>query len=303
MVSEMTLLKNSIICLWFSVLFLYCPVPSHAASAAGDSWVDPTTGMEFVWVEKGCYKMGDASGIGWRRERPVHQVCIDGFYIGKYEVTQGQYEEITGETPSDNHSLFSDTDDYPVIRVSWSDAQRFIEELRRKSSLDYRLPSEAQWEFAARGRVEKFKFSGSDILAQVAWYRLNSDRNYDPETFNKKDKDGKPVDYFSTQEYRNRSKNSLIHKVGTKAPNGLGIYDMSGNVWEWCSDWYEEKYYKKSPRNNPQGPDSGSTRVLRGGSWNSMDWDARCSVRFNHEPNFKNSSVGFRLVLPGPKKK
>ncbi len=298
----MTHLKNSSICLLIYTLFMLLPFSIHAASSTDDKLVDPTTGMEFVWVEGGCFRMGDDFGEGWRREHPLHDVCVDGFYIGQFEVTQGQYKEITGETPSDNHSIFTNTDDYPVIRVSWTDAQHFIEELNKRSSIDYRLPTEAEWEFAARGRGLKQKYSGGENVDELAWYRINSDDSYDPKTYDKKDEDGNPIDYFTTEEYREKAKNSMIHKVGTKGANSIGIYDMSGNVWEWCSDWYEEKYYRNSPKKNPQGPDDGSKRIMRGGSWYSMDWDTRCSVRFKHEPDFKNGSVGFRLVLSGPKK-
>lgn len=246
--------------------------------------------------------MGDDFGVGWRREHPLHNVCVDGFYMGKYEVTQGQYDEVTGDTPSDNHSFFTNTEDYPVIRVSWSDTQHFIKELNKRGSISYRLPTEAEWEFAARGRGEKKKFAGGEKIDELAWFRQNSDDSYDPEKWDKKDEKDNPINYFTTEEYRENSKNSLVHTVGTKRPNSIGIYDMSGNVWEWCNDWFEEEYYNNSPKNNPKGPGNGSARILRGGSWYSMDWDTRCSVRFHHAPDFKNSSVGFRLILPGPKK-
>ncbi len=295
-----TLKKRTVFAVSILSLFLFTSV--HTAFSADNTWVDPTTKMEFVWVEGGCYKMGDDFGDGWRREKPLHDVCVDGFYIGKFEVTQGQYEAVTGDNPSDNASIFTNTDDYPVTQVSWQDVQEFIKKLNTSSSTYYRLPTEAEWEFAARERGKKMRYAGGDQLNEFGWYRLNSDESYDPDKWNQKDEDGNVVDYFTTEEYREKAENSLVHKVGTKKPNSIGIYDMSGNVWEWCNDWYDAEYYEDSPKENPTGPEDGDTRVLRGGSWYSVSWDARCSVRFKYEPLFKNSSLGFRLVLPGPKR-
>ncbi len=292
--------KRTILVVAVVVSFFFASAPE--AFSAKDVWVDPTTKMEFIWVEGGCFMMGDDYGDGWRREKPLHNVCLDGYYIGKYEVTQAQYEEVTGENPSTNASMFTNTDDYPVTQVSWLDIQEFIKKLNEKSSIEYRLPTEAEWEFAARERGKKMRYSGGDELGSLGWYRLNSDDSYDPKKWNEKDEEGNIVDYFSTEEYREKARNSLTHKVGTKNPNKLGIYDMSGNVWEWCNDWYEAEYYSNSPKENPKGPEDGDSRVLRGGSWYSVSWDSRCSVRFRYEPFFKNSSVGFRLTLPGPKR-
>lgn len=231
---------------------------------------DPASGMELVYVKggpyHGCYKMGDSFGDGGPEEKPVHEVCVDDYYIGKYEVTQGQWKKIMGSNPALNNSC---GDDCPVDNVSWNDVQNFINRLnskigeKKKSAGRFRLPTEAEWEYAARSRGENDKFSGGEAL-DVAWLSDNSE---------------------------NRS-----HPVGTKAPNGLGIYDMSGNVWEWTNDWYGSTYYSSSPRNNPTGPKSGERRALRGGSWAAGWVDARTSYRNFLAPDYRSGSIGFRLL-------
>lgn len=225
-------------------------------------FTDPITGMEFVFVKGGCYQMGDTFGDGGPDERPVHEVCVDGFYIGKYEVIQGEYQKITGKNPS----RFKNGDRYPVEQVSWVDTQVFIRELNNRSHRTFRLPTEAEWEYAARsGSNKKEKYAGSSSIDSIAWYSDNS--------------------------------GGKTHQVGTKNPNSLGIYDMSGNVFELCRDWYGEEYYKNSPRTNPKGPSSGSVRVVRGGCWDFPGWDCRTANRILGLPNDRYSGLGFRLVL------
>jgi len=225
----------------------------------GDTWKDPVTGMAFVWVPEGCYKMG--SNSGGSDEKPVHEVCVDGFWMGKYEVTQGQWKKIMGNNPS----RFKSGDDYPVERVSWNDAQNYISRLSQPSGNDFSLPTEAQWEYAARsgGRDEEYA-DGNDINS-VAWYRSNSGKK--------------------------------TQRVGTKAPNGLGIYDMSGNVWEWCKDVYDKNAYSKHDRNNPLVTSGGNSRVHRGGSWLDTPGPVRAALRGRRPADFRNSHVGFRLCL------
>jgi formylglycine-generating enzyme required for sulfatase activity len=223
------------------------------------TFTDPTTGMDFVLVPGGCYQMGSNSGAS--DEKPVHEVCVDDFYIGKYEVTQGQYQAITGSNPS----RFKGSD-RPVEKVSWNDAQDFIRKLNPRSDKTYRLPTEAEWEYAARSGGKREKYAGGDNVDAVAWYGSNS--------------------------------GGQTHPVGRKAPNSLGLYDMSGNVWEWCQDWYDRGYYGKSPKDNPQGPSGGSNRIARGGSWGYDPWYVRSALRFRFEPGFRGSLLGFRLALP-----
>lgn len=237
----------------------------HKSSVSGGgNYTDLTTGMEFVWVEGGCYQMGNIFDDGSSDEKPAHEVCVDGFYLGKYEVTQGEWQAVMGYNPS----YFKDGDNYPVERVIWNEAQDFIGKLNQFSGRTFRLPTEAEWEYAARSRGKKEKYSGGDNIKSVAWYNNNS--------------------------------NSESHPVGTKQPNGLGIYDMSGNVAEWCQDWYSSKYYSNSPRNNPQGPSSSLERVPRGGSWYDIKVDVRSTFRFGLTPDRRYDIIGFRLVMfPG----
>ena len=243
--------------------------PSTATSSTRREWKDPTTGMEFVWVEGGTYQMGCGSWAGdcQSSESPEHEVTVGGFWIGKYTVTQGQWQKVVGSNPSG----FKKGDNYPVETVSWNDAKEFIQKLNGKNGSTFRLPTEAEWEYAARsgGKAEKYA-GGSDIDA-VAWYVANSGRS--------------------------------THPVGTKAPNGLGIYDMSGNVWQWCEDIYDGDAYKKHQRNNPISNSGGSYRVLRGGSWSRDSSWARCTFRGQWDPtshglggHLGGSGLGLRLV-------
>jgi len=235
--------------------------PPQSPLTKGES-KDPTTGLEMVFVKGGCYQMGDTFGDGYDNEKPVHEVCLDDFYMGKYEVTQGQWKQIMGNNPS----YFKDCgDNCPVEGVSWNDIQEFIQKLNNKTGKNYKLPTEAEWEYAARSGGKNEKYSGGNDVDSVAWYNKNS--------------------------------GNKTHPVGQKKPNGLGIYDMSGNVWEWVSDWYDGDYYKNSPKNNPTGPNSGTFRVLRGGSWRG--YDTRFLVpadRGSSYPGSRSSDLGFRLV-------
>lgn len=216
---------------------------------------------QMVFVEGGSFKMG--SNQGGKDERPVHEVFLNSFYIGKYEVTQKEWRELMPEDT--NKSFFNGCDNCPVERVTWYGVQEFIGRLNEKTGMKFRLPTEAEWEFAARGgRMSRgFKYSGSNNLDKVAW------------------KDG-------------NSGNST-HPVGTKFPNELGIFDLSGNVCEWCNDWYSPTYYEVSPEQNPQGPLSGIQRVIRGGSWFFDHSGLRTTERAGGNPDFRYGYVGFRL--------
>ena len=220
--------------------------------------------IAMVYVSGGTFTMGATSEQGsdaFNREKPAHSVTLSGYYIGKYEVTQELWEAVMGSNPSRFKG-----DNLPVECVSWNDVQEFLRKLNAMTGKRYRLPTEAEWEFAARGGNSSrgYKYSGSNSLGSVAWYDGNS--------------------------------GSRTHAVGTKSPNELGIYDMSGNVWEWCQDWYGS--YSSSSQRNPKGPNSGSYRVYRGGSWYFNARYCRVSYRNYFTPDFWNNlHLGFRLAL------
>ena len=213
---------------------------------------------EMELVQAGTFTMGNADVQGNLSEKPAHKVTVSGFYIGKYEVTQGQWEAIMGNNPS----FFAKGGTYPVENVSWNDIQVFIRSLNTLTKKSYRLPTEAEWEYAAFGgnKRENYRYSGSGKLDNAAWHTGNS--------------------------------NGSTHQVGTKQPNKLGLYDMSGNVWEWCSDWFG--LYPDSAQTDPKGPASGSQRVARGGSWK---FNCQNTFRISDNPDNHNNSIGFRLAL------
>lgn len=257
---------------------------------------EPLSGIEFVWVEGGCYEMGlNTAGrselvrsrdsekyrqfynderekivknwsdekflLHFKDELPDHTVCLDGFWIGKYEVSQAQWLKIMDRNPS----KFQLGDDFPVEQVSWHDVQSFVRNLRERSGKYFRLPTEAEWEYAARGRDTPWFFSGDSNAGSVGWHAGNSQET--------------------------------THKVGMKKPNRIGLYDMSGNVWEWTSDWYYSGYYTVSPKSNPSGPSSGDDKVIRGGSWDDGPFYLRVSCRNYTAPESRDGYLGFRLLL------
>lgn len=228
------------------------------------SWRDPTTGMEFVDVPGGCFQMGCgvwAEACG-KSEQPAHEVCVLPFKIGRYEVTQAEWVRVMGSNPAS----FQRGSAFPVEQVSWEDSQEFIRKISTQSGKTYRLPTEAEWEYAARGGGKAQPYAGDAEPACVAWYNLNS---------------------------------GLTHHVGHRRPNGLGIYDMSGNVSEWCQDWWSEgPIAAEFPRGNPAGPPSGTHRVVRGGSFTQPLQDARTASRNFRKPAWRSREIGLRLVLP-----
>jgi formylglycine-generating enzyme required for sulfatase activity len=267
---------------------------------------------EMVFVQGGTFIMGspkDAHDIR-NNEKPCHEVQVSSFYMGKYEVTYGEFKTFVAETGyrtdadedggsyiwnMNNSDIWNysrtgwqkkagvnwkydaqgqirdiDKKRHPVIHVSWNDAQAYISWLNQKTGKNYRLPTEAEWEYAARGGVKSqgYLYSGSNSIGRVAWYTENSGEK--------------------------------THPVGQKQANELGIFDMAGNVWEWCQDWYDAAYYAGRPELdvNPQGPSSGQYRVIRGGSWTDSPYDCRVANRLTNTPDYRNSGLGFRLALP-----
>lgn len=219
--------------------------------------------IEMVKVEAGTFMMGATSEMQkpWYDEKPVHQVTLtNDYYMGKYEVTQNLWKAVMGRNPSKFKG-----DDLPVEKVSWDDCQEFISKLNSMTGRKFRLPTEAEWEYAARGgkKSRGYQYSGSSKMSEVAWYTANS--------------------------------GSKTHPVGKKQANELGLYDMTGNVLEWCQDWYG--FYVSSSQTNPTGAFSGFFRVFRGGSWYGNAGNCRSSCRDSYNPGNRNFDLGLRLVL------
>ena len=215
-----------------------------------------------VRVEGGTFTMGATSEQGSDAsfdEKPTHQVTLSTFYIGKYEVTQAEWQAVMGTNPSRFKG-----DNLPVENVSWYDCRKFIRKLNELTGKQFRFPTEAEWEYAARGgnKSNRTKYAGGGDIDNVAWYEENS--------------------------------NKTTHPVGQKRPNELGLYDMSGNVWEWCQDWYGD--YSSASQTNPQGPATGTFRRLRGGSWCDDARGCRLSCRHFCYPDIGNI-FGLRLAL------
>ena len=215
---------------------------------------------EMVFVEGGTFQMGSDSGED--DEKPVHSVTLSSFNIGKYEVTQAQWRAVMGNNPSN----FKGCDDCPVETVSWDDVQDFIRKLNAQTGKNYRLPTEAEWEYAANGGKSSkgFTYSGSNDLNAVAWNKDNS--------------------------------GSRSHAVGGKQANEIGVYDMTGNVLEWCFDWLGN--YNNYRETNPTGASLGKYRVLRGGSWFNFPNFCRSALRNWIDQDYRLNYIGFRLVLP-----
>ena len=237
---------------------------ANVSEELAETFTEPITGIKFILVRGGCYPMGTDQEQVF--EGPMHEVCVDDFYLSKYEVTQRQWLRLMGRTVS--HFYFQGKS-RPVEWVNWYDSQDFIRTLNRRSERTYRLPTEAEWEYAARSGGQNEKYAGTndeESLEDFAWYRANS--------------------------------NGQTRFIGMKKPNGLGLHDMSGNVREWCSDWHGKDYYNYSPRENPQGPDNGEYRVIRGGAWGLPKGLARTTYRDAAKPNQRRNDIGFRLALP-----
>ena len=245
------------------LLLAVCGFKAYGQVTASRHTAEP----EMVFVEGGTFMMGctPEQGRDCRdNEKPAHQVTVSSFYIGKYVVTQRQWRLLMGSNPRSSTL----GDNYPVDLVTWNAARDFINRLNAVTGKKYRLPTEAEWEYAARGgaKSKAYKYSGSNKLDDVAWFLDNSGRG--------------------------------LHPVGTKQPNELGIYDMNGNVWEWCSDWAGE--YPVSPQRDSKGPASGTYRVRRGGGWIVRADLCRVAYRSWGVPDdiVNMGTYGFRLALP-----
>ncbi|MEO5363284.1 MAG: formylglycine-generating enzyme family protein [Magnetococcus sp. DMHC-8] len=222
-------------------------------------------GIEFILIMPGGFQMGTPFGADVNDdELPRHAVTISrAFYLGKYEVTQAQWEAVMGDNPSAFQGA-----DRPVESVSWHDVQAFIGKLNDKAGARlYRLPSEAEWEYAARAGTETVRYwgNGAEEMEQYAWYGNNAGKK--------------------------------SHPVGQLKPNPWGLYDMLGNVWEWCDDWYGTKVYADPATTDPRGPAEGVGRVLRGGGWNGYASHIRAAYRFDLNPAFRRRNLGLRLLM------
>lgn len=260
-----TTIKRGFVFLFLSLSFVY-------SSFAG--------GADMTLVKGGTFKMGNTFEENFEDELPVHSVTLNDFYIGTYEVTQGEWKSVMGNNPSQ----FKGDDNKPVENVSWFDAVNYCNKLSEKEGLTpcytfgrnnaviwnqsangYRLPTEAEWEFAARGglKSKNYVYAGSNNLDEVGWFKDNS--------------------------------GGTTHPTGTKRANELGLYDMSGNVWEWIWDWYSNSYASDAV-SNPEGVTSGFERGRRGGSWHIVSKSSRSSNRLGSPPQMVFNFVGFRIV-------
>ncbi len=238
--------------------------PALKAAHARTVRENPKDGLKYVWIPPGTFEMGcsPTDNECYSDEKPAHRVTLsEGFWMGQTEVTVGAYKRFAASprrqmpvAPSFNSGWASDNQ--PVVKVSWDDAQAFC------GWAGGRLPTEAEWEYAARAGSTEARYGPLD---DVAWYDKNS--------------------------------GDAAHDVGQKRPNAWGLYDTLGNVWEWVSDWYDGKYYQNSPERDPQGPASGQSRVLRGGSWNYVfPRNVRVSLRGRLAPDNRDGYLGFRCV-------
>lgn len=243
-------------------LVLMLPGQSTARQPA---WQEQSTSMEFLWLPGGCFQMGDSFGTQASDEKPVHEVCVDGFWLAKYPVTQSQWVAVMGSNPS----KFKDNARNPVDSISWDDAKRYAARLSAmsKGGAAFRLPTEAEWEYACRSGGKHEMYPGGQDVGRVAWYEANS--------------------------------GGATHPVGTKEPNGLGLYDMSGNVFQWVEDMYDKEAYARHARTNPLQT-TGWGRVARGGYWGGEVNCARCTFRCYQSDRCKPASTGMRLVRVAP---
>ena len=258
-----------VICAAVGFLWVDRRAASRAHQETAPTWDGVVPAHDWVYVKAEIFDMGSKQGEP--DEKPVHRVSMTDFAVSKYPVTVGDYQAFCRATgrdmPVDEQQL-----SLPVTHVTWADAMAYCQWLGEHSAGTYRLPTEAEWEYVARGgnRRKSHRFSGGDRLSAVGWYKDNSGGN--------------------------------VHPVGKKAPNELDVYDLSGNIWEWCYDWYDEAYYERSPsqRNvyskNPSGPAEGTHRVIRGGAANAASRACSVTNREKEQPDKRDPFIGFRIV-------
>lgn len=229
-------------------------------------WKDTETDIELVWIPQGCFTMGCGQWASKCEpdEIPAREVCVDGFWMGKYEITQGVWEKIMKENPS----RFKKGDNYPVEHVSWQKATEFASKLNIAGGYIARLPTEAEWEYAARSGGKKEIYAGGNEIASLGWYQANSEKT--------------------------------THPVGQKKANFFGLHDMSGNVWEWCQDIYLKNAYKPSSEKQTSDKRKPVFRIRRGGSWDSEKYHLRSLFRGRYPSDLQLESNGLRIVVePG----
>ena len=267
--------------------------PNQVAGERGEANRSDTTkpgktftnsvGMKLVSIPAGEFKMVSGKSAAeiaklfdskeeyFKNEHPQHTVRLSkGFYMATTEVTQGQFEAVMGTTPWKGEAYAKENAEHAASYIDWNDATEYCVRLSKKEGRKYRLPTEAEWEYACRGGSTTAYSFGDDAsgLRDYAWFHGNT--------------------FDAGEQY--------AHQVGQKRANSFGLYDMHGNVYEWCSDWYDEDYYGKSPSVDPKGPTSGSSRVLRGGSWGYNAQFCRSAYRYRSTPSYRHGSPGFRLV-------
>ncbi|MBF0153800.1 MAG: formylglycine-generating enzyme family protein [Magnetococcales bacterium] len=230
----------------------------------GQEWLEPVSGIAFAWIPPGCFKMGSHPETEGREvdEGPVHEVCLTGFWIARHEITQGQWRQIMRNNPAHFHN----GDEYPVEQVAWDDIEGFVDKLNQLyvDRLRFRLPTEAEWEYTCRNGGQSVRYSGGGDPDRLAWYRENSNKG--------------------------------TQRTGSRDANRLGIWDMSGNVWEWVQDSYDKEAYANHRHDNPSVENTKPYRVLRGGGWKSTPNSLRCTNRGFEFFSAKRPDVGLRLV-------
>jgi formylglycine-generating enzyme required for sulfatase activity len=266
--------------LWFPVIMILILLAGCAedSTSASEVSIQP----EMVLIPAGSFEMGCCLEDANLNEQPVHPVSVSSFLISKYEVTQQEFKQIMGFVPENGYGLGSD---YPAFGITWEYAMQYCNARSDAEGLEtcfnladstcnwtangYRLPREAEWEYAARYNDSDtlFTYSGCDDVYEVAWFRRNSQNK--------------------------------VQKVGQKMPNALGLYDMSGNVWEWCWDWYADEYYLESPELDPCGPDTGLFRLVRGGCWYNDEEFCCCTYRAVSQ-SYGSNYIGLRVVRNAP---
>jgi len=262
------------ICKGVIAVSLWLGVGASISSAQPPKEITNSIGMKLVLIPKGTFMMGSPeSEEAHREDETQHEVTISkDYYLGVYEVTQAQYEKVIGKNPSHFQGAIvgNYNADLPVEQVSWDDAVEFCKKLselpeEKKAGRVYRLPTEAQWEYACRaGSKTAYSFDDEEgLLPEHGWFKRNS--------------------------------SNRTHTVGLLEPNAWGLYDMHGNVWEWCSDWYGD--YPKGALSDPTGPKEGSLRVVRGGGWLFGAASCRSAIRSRNDPSYRYSGIGFRVAL------